>query len=142
MQVLADIHSELMHNRANSDLLEKVSELISNYLPAGTLNTVEYGIKSSAMISAFSGRVYGTSDEDTEWFVFDKHKEEKSEYASPNVVAGDALSRKDVVAVFRDSNGKKVLEITLGVLNSPLTIGQITNEDGGYIYPEIGSLLE
>ena len=142
MQVLADIHSELMNNRNNSDLLIKVAGLISNYLPAGTLDTIEYGIKSSAMISDSSGRVYGTSDKDAEWFVFDKHKEEKSEYASPNVVAGDALSRKDVVAVFRDSNGKKVLEITLGVLNSPLTIGQITDANGRYIYPEIGSLLE
>ena len=142
MQVLADIHSELMHNKDNSDLLVKVAKRISEYLPAGTLSTIEYGIKSSAMVSDSSGRVYGTSDEDTEWFVFDKHKEEKSEYASPNVVAGDALSRKDVVAVFRDSEGKKVLEITLGVLNSPLTIGQMTNESGEYIYPEIGSLLE
>ena len=142
MQVLADIHSELMHNRDNSDLLVKVAKRISKYLPAGTLSTIEYGIKSSAMVSDSSGRVYGTSDADTEWFVFDKHKEEKSEYASPNVVAGDALSRKDVVAVFRDSEGKKVLEITLGVLNSPLTIGQMTNESGEYIYPEIGILLE
>ena len=94
------------------------------------------------MISSSSDRVYGTSDDDTDWFVFDKHKDEKSEYSSPNVIAGDTLSRKDVVAVFRNSEGKKVLEITLGVLNSPLTIGQTVDENGQYIYPEIGTLLE
>lgn len=140
LEILAYIHSELMHNKDNSDILVKISKKINESLPEGKFNSIEYGIKSSAMIPFGSDKIYGTKDEDEDWHVFDKHRDEKSEYSNNN--EEDNVSRKNIVAVFRDNNGKKVLEITLGKLNSPLTIGQMTDENNKYIYPEIGTLIE
>jgi hypothetical protein len=64
--------------------------------------------------------------------------EETIEYAIPDVIAGDTVSRKPVVAVFRNASGKKVFEVTIGVLNSPITLGQRTTSDGKYIYEGVG----
>lgn len=140
LEILAYIHSELMHNRNNSDILTNISKKINESLPPGTFSSIEFGIKSSAMIPFGSDKIYGTKDEDEDWHVFDKHKDEKSEYS--NNSEEDNVSRKNIVAVFRDNTNKKVLEITLGKLNSPLTIGQMTDENNKYIYPEIGTLIE
>lgn len=152
LEMLADIHSQLMYNTDNLDLITSLNAILR--LPPGVLSSIEYGVKSSAGISSSNpNQIYGNKDgstialnkdgsETASAAIFDKHRDEKSEYSHPSVIAGDAISRKDVVAVFRDSSGKKVLEITLGVLNSPLTIGQMTNENGEYVYPEIGVLLE
>lgn len=142
LQILDDIHGILMHETNNQNILSKVAERL-NISDPKVLSTVQFGVKSSAMISSNSeDKLYGTRDEDSEWHPFDKHKDETSEYSQPDVIAGDVISRKSIVAVFRDESGKKVLEITLGVLNSPLTIGQLQNANGEYIYPEIGALLE
>lgn len=142
LDYLDDIHGALMYETNNQTLLNKVAEIL-DISDSQTLSSVEFGVKSSAMISSKDqDKIYGTADKDTDWYVFDKHRSEKSEYTQSDVVAGDHISRKSIVAVFRDSEGKKVLEITLGVLNSPLTIGQMQNTNGEYIYPEIGALLE
>ena len=142
LEILDDIHSELMYNENTGDLLKKVSKILN---PSGTLDlsSIQYGIKSSSHVSKDSGRVYGTDDNTKypEYFIFDKHKDETIEYALPSVVEGDAISKKSVVAVFRDSSGKKVLEITVGVLNSPLTIGSRVDSNGEYIYKGVGELL-
>jgi hypothetical protein len=106
------------------------------------IHSIQYGIKSSANISQKSKSEYGTTEGQKDWYVFDKHKDEVSEYAQPEVIEGDALSRKTIVALFRNDKGEKVLEITLGSLNSPITIGQIRDSKGDYIYPEVGTLLE
>ena len=141
LDILAYIHNLLMNNTNNSDILKKLADKFST--SPQTFSTIEFGIKSSAMISSKNpDQLYGTSDEDAEWHVFDKHRDEVSEYSQPNVIEGDALNRTSVVAVFRDADGKKVLEITLGSLNSPITIGQRTDESGEYIYPEVGAILE
>jgi hypothetical protein len=132
-----------MYNENTGDLLKKVAKILN---PSGTLDlsSIQYGIKSSSHISKDSDRMYGTDDntKHPEYFIFDKHKDETIEYALPNVIEGDAISRKSVVAVFRDSAGKKVLEITIGVLNSPLTIGSRLDSNGEYIYKGVGELLE
>jgi hypothetical protein len=107
-----------MSDTDNSSVVKAISDIIK--VPVAT---IQYGIKSSAGVSNKSESVYGTRDSDTDWHVFDKHREEISEYAQSDVVSGDAISRKTVVALFRDAGGKKVFEVTLGVLNSPLTIG-------------------
>ena len=140
LKILSDIHSLLLNNTDNASILKELNEMFP-FLPT-SFSTIEYGIKSSAMIPKDSDKIYGTKDEDIEWHVFDKHKDEKSEYSQPNVIGGDDLSRKNIVAVFRNEKEEKMLEITLGKLNSPLTIGQMTNESGEYIYPEIGLLIE
>jgi hypothetical protein len=140
LAVLAKIHSQLMYNTSNEDLKKEVANILQ--IDQDVIGSIEYGIKSSPGISSKSSNEYGLKDEDANWHVFDKHRDEKSEYAQPNVIAGDAISKKDVVAVFRDNRGKKILEITVGVLNSPLTIGQMTDGNNNYIYPEIGALLE
>lgn len=140
LNLLSYYHSLLMMY-SPSKIIEKLSKRDSKYF-ISDLNTIEFGIKSSANSSNKTTKKYGTSDEYQEWFVFDKHVDEKSEYSQSNVVSGDDISRKTLVAVFRDNNGKKILEITLGTINSPLTIGQMQNEQGEYIYPEIGTLLE
>lgn len=146
LDVLATIHSILMHDTDNSSILSRISEITGIDKFGITLDKIEYGIKSSALASSRPDKSnknpYGTKDEDSDYHVFDKHKDEKSEYSQPGVVEGDAISRKTIVAVFRDTKGKKWLEITLGTINSPLTIGQTVDENGAYIYPEIGALLE
>lgn len=152
LDLLAQIHSQLMYNTDNGSILQNISDILN--IPIGLLSSIEYGIKSSAGISSKNpNQIYGNKDghtiqlnkdgsETVSAAIFDKHRDEKSEYSHPSVVSGDAISRKDIVAVFRDKDGKKVLEITLGVLNSPLTLGQMTNDNGEYVYPEIGALLE
>ena len=141
LERLSDLHSILMYDTDNASVIRRVNELINpgNDPDMASVASIQYGIKSSAKSSK---GVYGTSDSATEWHVFDKHADEKSEFAQSDVVEGDALSRKDVVAVFRDASGKKILEITLGVLNSPLTIGSMLKPDGTYIYEGVGELLE
>lgn len=152
LDLLAQIHSQLMYNTDNGDILQNISNILN--IPIGLLSSIEYGIKSSAGVSSKNpNQIYGNKDgytiklnddgsETASAAIFDKHRDEKSEYSHPSVVSGDVISRKDIVAVFRDKDGKKVLEITLGVLNSPLTLGQMTNGNGEYVYPEIGALLE
>ena len=137
LAILAQIHSVLMSDTDNSSVVKAISDIIK--VPVAT---IQYGIKSSAGMSNKSGAAYGTRDSDTDWHVFDKHRDEISEYAQSDVVSGDAISRKTVVALFRDADGKKVFEVTLGVLNSPLTIGQMQDQNGNYVYPRIGQLLE
>ena len=152
LDLLAQIHSQLMYNTDNGSILQNISDILN--IPIGLLSSIEYGIKSSAGISSKNpNQIYGNKDghtiklnndgsETVSAAIFDKHRDEKAEYSHPSVVSGDAISRKDIVAVFRNKDGKKVLEITLGVLNSPLTLGQMTNDNGEYVYPEIGALLE
>lgn len=140
MDILANIHSILMYNKDNGSVIQEITQLLG--LPAGMIHSIQYGIKSSANISQKSKSEYGTTEGQKDWYVFDKHKDEVSEYAQPEVIEGDALSRKTIVALFRNDKGEKVLEITLGSLNSPITIGQIRDSKGDYIYPEIGTLLE
>lgn len=152
LDLLAQIHSQLMYNTDNGSILQNISDILN--IPIGLLSSIEYGIKSSAGVSSKNpNQIYGNKDghtiklnndgsETASAAIFDKHRDEKSEYSHPSVVSGDAISRKNIVAVFRDKDGKKVLEITLGVLNSPLTLGQMTNDSGEYVYPEIGDLLE
>ena len=139
LEILADIHAILMSDTDNASVINRINE----YTADNDIVHIEYGIKSSAGISSSDPKkVYGTGDSDEDWYVFDKHIDEKSEYAHKHVVKGDALNRTSVVAVFRNSKGKKVLEITLGSINSPITIGQRLNESGEYIYPEVGQRLE
>jgi hypothetical protein len=139
LEILADIHAILMSDTDNASVINRINE----YTADNDIVYIEYGIKSSAGISSSdSTKVYGTGDSDEAWHVFDKHVDEKSEYAHKHVVKGDALNRTSVVAVFRNSKGEKVLEITLGSINSPITIGQRLNESGEYIYPEVGQRLE
>ena len=142
LERLADLHAILMYDTDNASVIKRINEIINpgNDPDMASAASIQYGIKSSAKSS--KGKGYGTSDSATDWHVFDKHAEEKSEFAQSSVVEGDALSRKDVVAVFRDASGKKILEITLGVLNSPLTIGSMLKPDGSYIYEGVGELLE
>ena len=142
LDILDRIHGVLMHNPNNQEAINEIANILGVTDPK-TLSTIQFGIKSSSMISSKdSSKLYGTRDEDSEWHPFDKHRDEISEYAQPDVISGDKISRKTVVAVFRDADGKKVFEITLGVMNSPLTIGQMQDQNGAYIYPEIGVLLE
>jgi hypothetical protein len=60
---LASIHSELMHNKSNANILSKVASILG-IRDANVLSSIEYGIKSSAMVSnnAPEGTVYGTAD--------------------------------------------------------------------------------
>lgn len=138
---IADMHSILMYDRDNASVITRINKLINptNDASIPSAATIQYGIKSSARPK--SG-VYGTKDSDVGWYVFDKHRNERSEFAQESVEYGDALSYKDIVAVFRDSSGKKILEITLGVLNSPITIGSMRDENGEYLYKGVGEVLE
>lgn len=141
LNLLTQIHSVLMHDKDNSSVIKSISRILN--LQEGQLSSIQYGIKSSSGVSKGASG-YGTrdTDEDKEWWVYDKHADESLEYTQPDVIAGDHISRKTVVALFRDSEGNKVLEITLGVLNSPLTIGQTVNSNGEYIYGRVGKLIE
>lgn len=141
LDLLTYYHSLLMHF-SPSEIIKKLTRDSDSKYFIADLNTIEFGIKSSANSSDKVNKIYGTSNDAIEWHVFDKHVDEKSEYAQSNVVSGDDISRKTLVSVFRNNEGKKILEITLGVVNSPLTIGQMQNENNEYIYPEIGQLLE
>lgn len=145
MQILDEIHSELMYNTDNGNILAQLNRLLNpTNNPNFNFASIQFGIKSSAGVNKDSSDEYGT-DNDTaypDYFVFDKHRNETSEYANPNVIEGDSISRKSIVAVFRNDAGEKIFEVTLGMLNSPLTIGQRTNENGDYIYPEVGALIE
>ena len=142
LDIIDRIHGVLMHNSNNQEAINEIADILGITDPK-TLSTIQFGIKSSSMISSKDpSKLYGTRDEDSEWHPFDKHRDETSEYAQPDVISGDKISRKTVVAVFRDADGKKVFEVTLGVMNSPLTIGQMQDKNGAYIYPEIGVLLE
>jgi hypothetical protein len=145
MAILDEIHSELMYTTENKDILAYLnSRLNPTNNPEFNFASIQFGIKSSAGINKDSSDEYGTDDDTAypDYFVFDKHRNETSEYANPNVIEGDAISRKSIVAVFRNDAGKKIFEVTLGMLNSPLTIGQRTKENGDYIYPEVGALIE
>lgn len=142
VNILDEIHSELMYNQDNGDLIKNLSKILD---PTGrhNISSIQYGIKSSAGVSKKSNSAYGTSDDsDPKFFIFDKHAEETIEYATPDVIAGDNISRKTVVAVFRNDAGEKVFEVTVGVLNSPITLGQRTTSDGKYIYEGVGEILE
>jgi hypothetical protein len=152
LEILDSLHSVLMSNTENSQVLKQVASILG--VDQERIHSIQYGIKSSAGVSSSDKtKVYGTNDdaeaslnkegtEKASWTIFDKHRDEKLEHSQPTIVDGDTISRKAVVAVFRDSKGKKVFELSLGTLNSPLTIGQHVDEDGVYIYPEIGKLLE
>ena len=139
LEKLSDIHDILMNETDNGKLLTRINAILNpSKVPTLDAVSIQYGIKSSARSNTDA---YGTAESETSWHVFDKHSEEKSEYSHPNVIDGDAISRKTIVAVFRDANNKKIFEVTLGVVNSPLTIGSMVNSDGNYIYDEVGQLL-
>lgn len=131
LDILANIHSLLMYNKDNSDILQQMPKLLN--LNDNPFASIEYGIKSSAGLRH--------SDEYPQYDVFAKNPEEKSEYANSSVEKSDVISNKNIVAVFRDNKGEKILEITMGVLNSPITLGQTTNEKDEFIYPEIAEIL-
>lgn len=132
LNILAYIHSVLMNTKSNDDILTKISKEYN--LSKETLSSIEYGIKSSSKDFKYYG-------ENSKYNVFSKNPDEKSEYANENVSKSDSISNKSFVAVFRNSSGKKVLEITLGTLNSPITLGQMVNEDKKYIYPKVAEIL-
>lgn len=132
--MLSKIHSILMSVTDNAQVLRKLESDDVLHLAPNTLGSIEYGIKSTAG--------FPKESHDSKYDVFGKNPSEKVEFAQEGVEEGDALSRKTIVAVIRDNTGKKVLEVTVGVLNNPITIGQVTGPDGKYVYPEVAAILE
>ncbi len=128
LNILSNIHSILMYNKNNSDVLTEIQSILGV-----KFSSIEYGIKSSAG--------FKFSDKYPQYNIFAKNPDEKLEYTNKNVLDSDSVSNKTFVAIFRDSTGKKSLEITMGVLNSPITLGQITDENNNYIYPEVAEIL-
>jgi hypothetical protein len=108
-----------MYVKDNTNLLKEINILFES---DDLFTSVEYGLKSSAGISTTSPSDYGTNNNDNEWYIFDKHKDESLEYIPDSVIGGKRINRKSIVAVFRNNEGKKILEVTLGCLNSPLTL--------------------
>ena len=50
LDLLAQIHSQLMYNTDNGSILQNISDILN--IPIGLLSSIEYGIKSSAGISS------------------------------------------------------------------------------------------
>jgi hypothetical protein len=70
-----------MHNSNNQEAINEIADILGVTDPK-TLSTIQFGIKSSSMISSKDpSKLYGTRDEDSEWHPFDKHRDETSEYA-------------------------------------------------------------
>lgn len=132
LDILDDIHGILMTETDNSKVCSKVAGVLK--IPNTIFGSIEYGIKSSA---GYPNPEWETREFD----VFGKHPKEKVEHTSSTSKA-DEISKKPIVAVFKDPDGKKILEITVGVLNSPITVGQITDDSGNPIYPEVKAILD
>ena len=135
LDILAKVHRVLMYNTDNDSLLRELESSDVLGIAPNSLATVEYGIKSHSPYE------FNTQKEDR--YVFAKDFDsEKSEYAQEGVEKADDVLKRNIVAVFRDESGKKVLEITLGTLNSPITIGLRTDADGKYLFPKAGEILQ
>lgn len=133
LDLLADVHRILMYNTDNESLLREVERSIG--LTKNYLATIEFGIKSYSE--------YTNTAKNKDFHVYAKDfANEKSEYAQEGVEQADAVSKRNIVAIFRDASGNKVLEITMGTLNSPITIGLRTDSDGQYLYPKAGEILQ
>ena len=107
----------------NSTIVTKVA----NLLRIGKPLKISYAIKSTA------GRTKGTGIYDR----FDQGDDESLSYiVSDDQEKAKTPMRKNLVAIFNDGDDN-ILEISLGDLNSPITLIQEYDQNGQPVYPEV-----
>ena len=109
----------------NSAIVTQVANLLRINKPL----KISYAIKSTA------GRTNGTGIYDR----YDQGNDEILSYIiSDDQKRAETPMRKNLVAIFNDGDDN-ILEISLGDLNSPITLIQEHDKDGKPIYPEVYS---
>lgn len=140
MRIINSIHNILTHFNNKETILKRIEELCR----INSLGSLDYGIKFSAFPG--KGEDYATdpSGKNGEYAIFNKHRDEKIEYDEHNNEgkSKNNRSKSNLVAVIKDADGNKVLEITLGTINSPLTLGKMKNESGDYFFPEVAEEID
>lgn len=135
LSILAKVHRALMYNTDNASLLRELESSEILKLAPNRLATVEFGIKSHSP--------YAFNMQSEERYVYAKDfAAEKVEYAQEGVLKADEVLKRSVVAVFRDDSGEKLLEVTVGTINSPITIGLRTDSEGKYLFPKAAEILQ
>lgn len=109
-----------------TDNAKLVADLKNRLGLTGTLD-IRYGLKSTA-----GRRTY----KDAKYYRYDQGEEEKCLYHYSEDEDADQATRKKIVGIiFQD--GKPILEIPCGILNSPITILNYTDDQGNYIHGKL-----
>lgn len=140
MRIINSIHNILTHSNNEETILRRIEDLCR----INSLGSLDYGIKFSAFPGKGKDYAIDPSGKNGKFAIFNKHRNEKIEYDEHNNEgeSKNNRSKSNLVAVIKDTDGKKVLEITLGTINSPLTLGKMKNESGDYLFPEVAEEID
>jgi hypothetical protein len=133
--LLGAIRNIIMNTEDKSDLVNKVRRLINGSVnnPADT----SLGMRGSVGVSFAIKSVGKRTNSNGKYDRFDVGSEEELEYIhSDDPQRAKQPLNKNLVAIF-DVDGDNKLEISLGYLNSPLTLWNTPDGQGGFVYQDV-----
>ena len=133
--LLGAIRNLIMNTEDKSQLADKVRKLVNANVadPTNTALGMKGNVGVSFAIKSVGKRTKGNGKYDR----FDVGDDEELEYIhSDDPQRAKQPLNKNLVAIF-DSDGDNKLEISLGYLNSPLTLWNTPDGQGGFVYQDV-----
>ena len=137
LNILAKLNNLARHAKSKADLVQKIKLLLNVDIGA-----ISFGYKQNIIITDSNSKYLQSNGDNLDFFKKDSTKEKSYHNLIKDVETGEEKTESDtnphqIVMLVRDSSGKSILEIPLFNLPSPITLIQVKDKDGNFMFGDL-----